>query len=135
MPNNQSIVQSEPASLASTSTSTNARVEQRSFVKPPCDVYENADEFLLVVDVPGVTKEGLSIQMEQGEVTIEARRQEPAVQGKLLSTEYVPSDYQRRFALPADVEQEQVQAELRDGVLRIRLPKSESAKPRLIPIH
>jgi HSP20 family molecular chaperone IbpA len=110
-------------------------VEPRSFVKPPCDVYENVDEFMLVADLPGVSKEDLTIQMDNGEMVIEARRQQPHVQGKWLSTEYVACDYQRRFALPTGVEVEKVKAELQDGVLRIHLPKSEAVKPRQIPIH
>jgi len=127
MSNNQSIVQNEPQSVA--------RVEQRQFVRPPCDVYENVDEFLLVADLPGVSKEDVTIQMEQGEVLIEAHRSAPAVQGKVLSTEFTAADYRRRFALPVGVDESKVQAELRDGVLRLHLPKSESAKPRNIPIH
>jgi HSP20 family molecular chaperone IbpA len=126
---NTQIVQNEPKNLERT------RVEQRSFVKPPCDVYENVDEFLLVADVPGVSKGDVSIQMDNGEMIIEARRQQPQVQGKWLSTEYVACDYQRRFVLPDGVDVEKVSAELQDGVLRIHLPKSEAIKPRQIPIH
>lgn len=126
---NTQIVQNEPQSMERT------RVESRAFVKPPCDVYENVDEFLLVADLPGVSKEDLTIQMDQGEMVIEAHRQQPHVQGKWLSTEYVACDYQRRFALPAGVEVEHVRAELQDGLLRIHLPKSEAVKPRQIPIR
>lgn len=128
MPNTQ-IVQNEQMNMERT------QVEPRSFVKPPCDVYENVDEFLLVADLPGVSKEDLTIQMDNGEMVIQAPRQQAHVQGKWLSTEYVACDYQRRFALPTGVEVEKVKAELQDGVLRIHLPKSEAVKPRQIPIH
>jgi HSP20 family molecular chaperone IbpA len=126
MSNNQSLTQTQPQSMA--------RVEQRSFMKPPCDVYENVDEFLLVADLPGVAKEDLRIQVERDEMFIEAHRQHPQVQGKQLSTEYTVRDYHRHFALPAGVETEKVKAELRDGLLWVHLPKSEAIKPRQIPI-
>lgn len=127
MSNNQSMTQTEPQSMA--------RVEHRSFMKPPCDVYENIDEYLLVAELPGVDKQDLHIQVDQGEMLIEAHRQASKSQGKQLSTEYTPQDYQRRFALPTGVEQDKVQAELKDGLLWIHLPKSDAVKPRQIPIN
>lgn len=127
MSNSQSIVQIEPQTMA--------RVESRQSVRPPCDVYENVDEYLVVADLPGVAKEDLTIQMEGEEMIIEAHRSGPALSGKVLSAEYVAADYRRRFALPVGVEGDKVQAELRDGVLRIHLPKSDAVKPRQIPIH
>ena len=128
MSNTQSIVKSEQESVA--------RVEQqRPFVRPPCDVYESADGYLVVADLPGVCREDLTIQVQQSEMIIEAHRSIPAPAGKVLSSEFAPGDYRRRFALPAAVEADGVQAELRDGMLRIHSPKSESAKPRQIPIH
>lgn len=126
---NTQIVRNEPHSME------RAHVESRSFVRPPCDVYENVDEFLLVADLPGVSREDLSIHMDQDELVIQAHRQQPQVQGKWLSVEYVACDYQRRFMLPAGVEADKVRAELQDGVLHIHLPKSEAIKPRQIPIH
>lgn len=127
MSSGESIVKSEPRSVA--------RVEQRSFVRPPCDVYESAEEFLLVTDLPGVSREDLVIQVEQSELIVEAHQSSPMLQGKVLSNELAPSEYRRRFALPAAVEAERVEAELRDGVLCVHLPKSEAAKPRQIPVH
>lgn len=111
-----------------------ARSEQRVFVRPSCDVYENADEFLVVADMPGVAKDALAIQVDQGEVSIETRRHVGPFVGKVVHTEFVEHDYRRRFALPASVDGDKVQAELAEGVLRIHLPKSEAAKPRQIPV-
>lgn len=58
-------------SIASRQPESVARAEQRLYLRPSCDVFENADEFLLLADLPGVSKEALSIHVDQGEVSIE----------------------------------------------------------------
>ena len=110
------------------------RVKQRLTVAPRVDVYENADELLLVADVPGATKETVSVQLEKGQLTIEATRS-PASEGSPLVEEYRPADYARVFAIPQGVDASKIDAQLSSGVLRVRLPKSEALKPRRIDVR
>ena len=108
-------------------------VQQREVVAPVVDVYENLDELLLLVDVPGATNEGIDVQLDKGQLTILAKRQEDA-QGSLLAAEFRPCDYLRAFSVPQGIDPSKINAQLSGGVLGLRLPKSESVKPRRIEV-
>jgi HSP20 family protein len=115
---------------------SNARIEavqQREAVAPAVDVYENTDELLLLVDVPGATNDGIDVQLDKGQLTILAKRTEDA-HGSLLTAEYRPSDYLRVFSVPQGIDPGKIDAQLGGGVLRLRLPKSDSVKPRRIEV-
>ncbi|HMI84964.1 MAG TPA: Hsp20/alpha crystallin family protein [Polyangiaceae bacterium] len=110
------------------------RVKQRFTVAPRVDVYENANELLLVADMPGATKESVSIQLDKGQVTIEASRAEDMT-GPSLVSEYRPTDYARVFSIPQGIDASKIDAQLSGGVLRLRLPKSDALKPRRIEVR
>jgi len=97
-------------------------------------VYENADELLVVADLPGITKEALNVNLDKNELRISARRA-PPTDGKYLGVEYGDDDFSRRFALPGGIDESKISAELKDGVLWLHLPKSEALKPRQIPVR
>ena len=108
-------------------------VQQREAVAPFVDVYENADELLLLVDVPGTTNDGIDVQLDQGQLKILAKRREDAP-GSVLAAEYRSCDYLRVFSVPQGIDPSKIDAQLSGGVLRLRLPKSESVKPRRIEV-
>lgn len=110
-------------------------VKQRRTGSPRVDVYENARELLLIADLPGVDRNGLSISVDKDELIIEARRGEAEQKGSLLTREYRTVDYRRTFALPGGIDREHVDAELRRGVLRVRLPKLDALRPRRIEVR
>lgn len=110
------------------------RVKQHPTVAPRVDVYENANELLLMADVPGVTKESISIHLDKDRLTIEAVRQDTAPSQTLVA-EYRPCDYLRTFIIPVGIDGSKIVAELAEGVLRLRLPKSEALKPRRIEVR
>jgi HSP20 family molecular chaperone IbpA len=112
---------------------TPERVQERAAVSPRVDVYENADALLVVAEIPGATLEGTRIHFDKGQLTLEARR-EVASPGTALFEEHRPVDYYRAFAVPQGIDASRIGAELRAGVLSIRLPKSEANKPRQIEI-
>jgi HSP20 family molecular chaperone IbpA len=101
---------------------------------PNVDVYENPSEILLVVDLPGISKEGLQIDLDKDQLVIEARRRTPH-EHRLHSQEFRAADYRRSFAIPVGIDRDKVDAELKAGVLTLRLPKSDALRPRQIQIR
>lgn len=118
-------------SLTRRDESAPEKIQQRPAVPPAVDIYENADELLVVADIPGVAQENLSVRLEKGELTFEGRRTDAAESG--ATADNLP-DYRRSFVVPQGVDADRIAAELQGGVLRIHLPKSASLKPRQIPI-
>jgi HSP20 family protein len=119
--------------LANRSNPRIETVQQREATAPAVDVYENTDELLLLVDVPGATNDGIDVQLDKGQLTIQAKRSEDAA-GSLLTREHRPCDYLRVFSVPQGIDPSKIDAQLSSGVLRLRLPKSESVKPRRIEV-
>ncbi len=109
-------------------------VSERAAVVPYVDVFENEQEILLIADMPGVEKDELSIRVDDNELTLEGRRN-ARQKGTLIATEYRPSDFRRSFVLPQGIDSEKIEADLRAGVLRLRLPKAEALRPRRIEIR
>lgn len=112
---------------------TAEHVKDRPAVVPRVDVYENEKEYLLLADVPGVPKDSLSINLEKDELLLEAQRNDQEV-GTVVATEFRSLDCRRKFALPQGVDRTKVAAELRNGVLRLSLPKADAHRPRRIEI-
>src|SRR5688572_2109926 len=92
---------------------------------PNVDVLENDAELLLLADMPGASAESIAIQVEDGQIAIEAQR---AMHGESMR-------YRRVFQLPSVVDPDGISAELRDGVLHVHLKKSEQAKRRVISVR
>jgi HSP20 family molecular chaperone IbpA len=104
-------------------------------VKPLYEVKETADAYGLVVQLPGVAKDGLSITSEEGALTIRGERgwKRPAGWTSLYRES---TDLPFELSLQHDnaIDVDKIQAELRDGVLRVALPKTEARKPRKIAV-
>lgn len=109
------------------------RLEQRPLVAPPVDIYESAQEVLLVADLPGVGSDDLTIRVDGDQLALHARRRRPAP-GAPLALERRDFDYGRTFALPRGIDTGAITADLREGVLRLHLPKAEAVKPRRIEV-
>jgi HSP20 family protein len=102
-------------------------------VTPPVDIYENDDEILLFADMPGVEKEQISINLDKGKLTLSGTRKVETV-GAANWTEFGDAEFVRTFSVPQTIDVEKVNAELKDGVLCLHLPKNEAVKPRQIEI-
>lgn len=114
--------------------STGARRE--GVYTPACDVSEGDDHYLLTLEMPGVKKEDIRLEVVDNQVVItgERRRDTPP---KGMDTTYSERRYgrfQRSMALPLGVDSDKVEAHYQDGILSVMLPKAESAKPRQIKI-
>jgi len=109
------------------------RIRERRSVTPAVDIYENNTEILLIADVPGVNSAGLSVHLDNGELTIEASRS-AEMQGAVLVEGYQQLDYVRAFKVPNTIDASKIGAEIKNGVLAIHLPKIETLRPRKIEV-
>ncbi|WP_289020241.1 Hsp20/alpha crystallin family protein [Desulfobacter postgatei] len=100
---------------------------------PAVDIYENEDEILIYADMPGVVKDDISVDIDNGTLSISGVRK-LSVTGPVTYEEFSNAKYVRNFSVPQTIDVEKVEAELKNGVLRLHLPKSEAAKPRQIEI-
>lgn len=105
----------------------------QQYVSPAVDIYETEDALTLVADMPGVVKDQLEIDVDQGILSITAAT-ENGIKGEGLYREFRPSGYYRQFKLLEEFDAAKAEAELKNGVLTLRLPKAESAKPRKIAV-
>ncbi len=106
---------------------------EASVLTPAIDIFESADEYLLVADLPGVVSDDVQLDLEGGELTLRATRALPR-EGESLALGRAEGDYHRLFRVPEEVDGSGVEASFDHGVLRIRLPKSERVKPRRISV-
>jgi HSP20 family molecular chaperone IbpA len=107
----------------------------REAFTPPIDIHEGTDGLILEADLPGATDQNLSIELEDNVLSLYAKVESPAPQGaRLVHEEYRLGDYQRSFILSDEVDRDRITAELKDGVLRLFLPKAERARTRRIEI-
>jgi HSP20 family protein len=114
---------------------TNGKLAQAKPTVPAVDVLENEHGITLFADLPGVDKSGLHIQIHDGHLSIEAKAVVPAPQGLSVHfAEISEPSFARSFALSADLDTSQIQAELNDGVLRLTIPRREAARPRRIEV-
>jgi HSP20 family molecular chaperone IbpA len=112
------------------------RTSARRVYVPRVDIYEAGDEVILTADMPGVDENSVDITLEKNVLTIEGRVEWERPAGyELAYAEYGVGDYHRTFALSNEVDQSRIEATVRNGVLRLVLPKSEVAKTRKIAVR
>lgn len=105
-------------------------------LSPPVDVIEDAGGITLYADLPGVARESLSLHVEAATLTIEAESNLTVPDGlKASHTEVGLGRFRRVFTLSKELDTEKVSAELAQGVLKLRIPKAEHAKPRRINVE
>jgi HSP20 family molecular chaperone IbpA len=107
--------------------------QELSRIAPVVDIYENEDEILLHADMPGVTKDKVTVNVDNGKLEICGTRHMES-KGTSNWQEFADVEYRRVFAVPQSIDVTKVNAELKEGVLRLHLPKAEAAKPRTIKI-
>jgi HSP20 family protein len=103
---------------------------------PPVDIYETDDAVILKAELPGVSKDDVSIAIHQNTLILRGQRKHDAEvkEENYHRVERAYGSFQRSFMLPTLVDQEHVRATYTDGVLELRQPKSEAAKPKRIAI-
>ena len=113
-----------------------SREETRSnekYLRPAVNIIETEEGLTVLADVPGASKETLDVSVEKGVLTITAPVS-LAARGSVSYSEFELAPFYRQFSIPESLDHTRARAELSNGILRLRIPKAEAAKPRKIEI-
>jgi HSP20 family protein len=102
-------------------------------VSPRVDIYETDTAYVLLADMPGVKADGLDIEAERDTLVIQGHVTRPATMPDYQ--EFELADYYRAFTLTEDLDTAGIAASLRDGLLRVQIPKSPKVQPKKIPLR
>ncbi len=103
---------------------------------PNVDILETGEGLVILADLPGAGEDDVNVTLENNVLSIEARVSKETMEGyKPAHMEYGIGDYSRAFTINETIDGSRIEAKMKDGVLRIVLPKAESAKPKTIPIQ
>ncbi len=114
-----------------------SREETRSnerYIRPAVNIIEDQEGLVLTADIPGAAKETLDINVEKGILTISAPASH-AVPGNSAYREFELASYYRQFTIPESLDHEKAEADYANGILTLRIPKAEVAKPRKIAVQ
>jgi HSP20 family protein len=101
---------------------------------PPINVFQQGDDILAIIELPGIDKSHLQIQAKENTIRISGRKVIAYPEGSVHRRERVSGEFDRTLSVPVQLDPEGIKAEYRDGVLALFLPRSERDKPRTIPI-
>jgi len=110
------------------------QTQRQTFVTPMASIQELPEGYLLEVEMPGVNKDGLEITIENGELTLVGHFVGAELKGREIFRETRRVDYRRVFELDPSIDVEHVEAKIDQGLLKVRLSKAESVKPRRIEV-
>jgi len=127
-------IQGKQTAVATAEKRTPTTREETRYQIPPVDIFEDKEGLTVVVDMPGVENHDASVRVNDGILTIQGTVK-PRAKGESIYNEYLLLDYFRQFELSDVVDQDKISAELKHGVLTIRLPKMQKAKPKEIAVH
>jgi HSP20 family protein len=104
--------------------------------KPAVDIVEEDDAYVAKVELPGVNKDDVKITMQDNILTIrgEKKEEKKGKEGSAHRVERYYGSFQRSFSLPTSVKSDRIEAEYKDGILTISMPKAEEAKPKQIEV-
>jgi HSP20 family protein len=113
-----------------------AREETRSgekFIRPAVNIIETDEGLMLTADIPGAAKDQLDVNVEKGILTISAPAHHD-VSGTPVYREFELASYYRQFSIPESLDHEKAKADYANGILTLRVPKAEVAKPKRIEV-
>ena len=113
-----------------------AKREDRPTFRPPMDIAERGDDYEVIIDMPGVDQESVEINLEGNIMMIRGEVKGPDTgELPLLYREYRTGDYEAHLRLSEAVDRENIDAELKNGQLSLKLKKAEQAKPKQIAVR
>ncbi|GGD75516.1 Hsp20/alpha crystallin family protein [Caballeronia grimmiae] len=126
------VAEREQAAVARRESNDQRRRETRT---PTVDIIEDAHSVTLWADLPGVSKDRLEVKVQDGRLTIDADSVVPVPANlRLIHAEVRAPHFSRTFTVSEDFDTSKIDASLKDGVLRLTLPRREEAKPRRIEV-
>jgi HSP20 family molecular chaperone IbpA len=108
--------------------------DQKEYFQPATDVRETSDALILQFDMPGVNSDNVELTVEKGTLTVTGTA-DPEEDGNAVYRETRVGDYRRVFSLNDNVNTEDIKAEMKAGVLTVKIPKPEVTKPKRITIQ
>jgi len=117
-----------------TTTEETERTRDVQCFSPRADIYEVDDQIVIVADVPGASEDSIEVSLEKNILTINAIVDPIVPTGSLTFAEYEVGDFQRSFRLSNEIDRTKISATVKDGVLRLFLPKSGEARARKISV-
>lgn len=107
-----------------------------AYFQPAVDIFETKDELVLVADMPGVPPDGVDIHLEGDQLSVEGRVKPEEYEGlKPLYVEYGVGGFYRRFTLGEMIDRDAIKAQMKNGVLTLKLPKAERARARRVAVE
>lgn len=112
------------------------QVEGGSSFSPLVDIYETKEEIKMDIELPGMKLNDIKVNIEEDSLIVEGERKDETVQKdrNYHRVERVYGKFSRSFNLPSNIDKEKINANFKEGLLKITLPKKESVKPKQIPI-
>lgn len=108
---------------------------EQDYIIPAADIYENENEFILKLEMPGVGKDNVEITLENDYLEILGKvEHEKENDYKVIDREYLVGDYYRRFYVSTKIDRDKINAKMENGILTLTLAKSEEIKPRKIEV-
>ena len=123
-----------PAPASSTAATREPTRAEERYVAPPVDIYEDDQGLVVMADLPGVEPGTLDVRVDRGLLTIQGRATHLASADPVYR-EYELTGFFRQFQLPEEVDVARITADVRNGVLTLRLPRAERAQPRRIQVQ
>ncbi len=113
-----------------------ASFENETWIAPLVDIVETDDNFVLVAYMPGVSKENAQVKLEDNNIVLMGRldRYDELKNARYIVKEQEFGNYYRKFNLSDGIDETKIEAEMKDGVLTVVLPKHERVKPKTIDI-
>ena len=110
------------------------RTRGGTYFQPRVDIFETENELTLYADVPGVKADDVELRYERGELVLQARPDRREQNGLTLLREYEEGDYFRVFQIHESIDSAKIEAECKNGVLTVHLPKAEAVRPRQVQV-
>ena len=103
---------------------------------PLADIKEDKNNYFVMLDLPGISKDEVKVAYNNGQLSVsgERKQEKETMDSKFQRVERVFGRYYRSFTLPQKVKEDKIEAELKDGQLKITIPKAEEAKPKELEI-
>jgi HSP20 family molecular chaperone IbpA len=117
-----------------TETTNRETTRNAQYFTPRVDIFETEAELVMFADMPGVSPKDIDLRYEQGELILQGKVTPCPHTGHLILGEFEDGDYYRVFQIHESIDSTRIEAECKNGVLTVHLPKAESAKPKQVTV-